>query len=742
MNAIRLFIASLLFAMIAMPSVSSAGTCKIQAHTCIEGAATRSVEGMMVYRECWKYEDSYTCVEADTLNKCADLQAQPACAQLSATCIKNSAVNGDCILTNNDYQCTNIEVPVTPDFTELPATWKITKDIIDDQCASKASNSKCAQAEKLCTTPGSTQTINGLDVTKDCWEWTSKFVCLETSAANSECGPLETDSNCKLQDSVCAKDATGNPDCTVTTNTYKCQTNAGTTVAETVCGKTTCIAGVCFDNDEGNDHDFAKTITMLELQRQAAMYKDNIDGLMFKGVGNTCEKRLFGASNCCAGKVVAGADNSAITNLAMAFAYEGVKYLGSKYVYDPLMQQAKALFGEAVSALYGTAAANTATDGALVSAIDGGSAVASAGPGLDTSLGSGAYGVNESATSFMTDSTTSTAVDASCTAANTAEAGSAAAAGSSGFSFGAYGVSVNFTTLASAISNGTSLMDAFSFSPWGFALAVAIKVITEMMQCNEQEQLLSMRKGSGLCAYAGSYTRGDIYKRKFEGYCCFNSKIARIVQEQGRPQLGRDFGNPENPDCSGLSQTDIESIDFSKIDFSEFLADVTSKAVNSTAMTSRAVARLTANPTDGGPVSGTPVINPVIAQDVPNGTKKPISPEQLADLYARIQPPPVAPPTTPTAQASAGGCDAPSTYDVKTGGCLDAATNQYYYPNGGGIMPCTSGLVKDSERPACVNPATNQYYFLNSTTAMPCKPSYFWDSGQSMCIDVGIKAPG
>jgi conjugal transfer mating pair stabilization protein TraN len=632
-------------------------------------------------------------------------------------------------------------VPITPDFTELAPTWKVTKDIIDDQCASKEINPKCTQASKTCTTPGGTQSINGLDITKDCWEWTSNFVCLDPGAANSECGALSSDPTCKLMDSACAKDATGKPDCTITTNTYKCQTNAGNTVTETVCGKTTCIAGVCIQNDEGNDHDFAKTVTMLELQRQAAMYKDNIDGLMFKGVGNTCEKRLFGASNCCAGKVVAGADNSAITNLAMAFAYEGVKYLGSKYVYDPLMEQAKALYGEAISALYGTAAANTAADGALVSAVDGGSALATTGGGIDTSLGSGAYGVNESATSFVTDGTTSTAVDASCTAANTADAGSAAAAGSSGFSFGAYGVTVNFTQLASAISNGTSMMDAFSFSPWGLALAVAIKVITEMMTCDEQEQLLSMRKGSGLCAYVGSYTRGDIYKRKFEGYCCFNSKIARIVQEQGRPQLGKDFGNPENPDCSGLSQADIEGIDFSKIDFSEFLADVTSKAVNTSAMTSRAVARLTANPTTGGPVSGTPIINPVIAQDVPNGTKKPISPEQLADLYSRIQPPPVAPPTTPTAQASAGGCDAPSTYEVKSGGCLDTATNQYYYPNGGGVMPCSPGLVKDSERAACVDPATNQYYYLNSTTAMPCKPSYFWDSVLSQCVDVGIK-PG
>ena len=731
MKTLRLILSTLI---LAACSSTYAGSCAIKEQKCIEGPDTRSIQGLLVHRECWKYEDSYTCVEPDSLDKCKDLEAQPACAQLTATCAQNSLVNGDCLSTTNTYQCANVEVPVTPEFTQLASTWKVSKDLVDDQCVSRATNAKCTMQEKQCTQAGGTRVINGLPVTKDCWEWTSKYVCLDPQAGNSECGSLAVDSDCKLVESKCARDATGKDDCTITTNTYKCQVNAGNTVAETTCGKTTCIAGVCFDNDDGNDKDFAKTITMLELQRQAAMYKDNTDGLMFKGVGNNCEKRLFGASNCCAGKVVAGADNSAIANVAMAFAYEGVKYLGSKYVFDPLMQQGKALFGDAISALYGSAAANTAESGALIADTAGGAATVA--NGYDTSLGSGAYGLDESATTYVTDSATSTAVESGSTAAATAAEGSAANAASSGFSFGAYGVSVNFTTLASAISNGTSMMDAFSFSPWGFAIAVAIKVITEMMQCNEEEQLLSMRKGSGLCAYVGSYSRGSIYKRKFEGYCCFNSKLARIVQEQGRPQLKKTFGNPENPNCSGLSQADLEGIDFSKIDFGEFLQDVTSKAANTAAMTSRALDRVK----DGK--EGSPIVNPVIAQDVPDGTSKPISPEQLANLYARLQPPVEGPSNTTSAptQSSAGGCTAPASYEEATGGCIDKVTNQYYYPFNGGAMPCAPGYVKDSEREACVDPKTDQYYFLNSTTAMPCKPSFFFDAKLKTCIDVGLKA--
>jgi conjugal transfer mating pair stabilization protein TraN len=73
---------------------------------------------------------------------------------------------------------------------------------------------------------------------------------------------------------------------------------------------------------------------------------------------------------------------------------------------------------------------------------------------------------------------------------------------------------------------------------------------------------------------------GKVCLEKTVNYCCFNSKLARIIQEQGRPQLGRSFGDPKNPDCSGLTIGDIMKIDFSKVDFSEFIADIKPKLPN------------------------------------------------------------------------------------------------------------------------------------------------------------------
>ena len=58
-------------------------------------------------------------------------------------------------------------------------------------------------------------------------------------------------------------------------------------------------------------------------------------------------------------------------------------------------------------------------------------------------------------------------------------------------------------------------------------------------------------------------------------YCCFSSKLVRIIQEQGRPQLGIGWGTPKNPDCRGFTPEELQQINFEKIDFSEYYSDIT-----------------------------------------------------------------------------------------------------------------------------------------------------------------------
>lgn len=103
---------------------------------------------------------------------------------------------------------------------------------------------------------------------------------------------------------------------------------------------------------------------------------------------------------------------------------------------------------------------------------------------------------------------------------------------------------------------------------------IANILVQIIWECEPEEFELGAKKETSLCHYVGSYCAdespfGCIEKR--ETYCCFNSPLGRIIQEQARPQLGQDWGDVENPSCGGLTIEDIGKVDWSKIDISEWV---------------------------------------------------------------------------------------------------------------------------------------------------------------------------
>ncbi|MDE2441758.1 MAG: conjugal transfer protein TraN, partial [Betaproteobacteria bacterium] len=54
------------------------------------------------------------------------------------------------------------------------------------------------------------------------------------------------------------------------------------------------------------------------------------------------------------------------------------------------------------------------------------------------------------------------------------------------------------------------------------------------------------------------------------------SKLGRIIQEQGRQQLGIGWGTPKAPQCQGLTPDQFAALDMSKFDFSEVINDLQS----------------------------------------------------------------------------------------------------------------------------------------------------------------------
>jgi hypothetical protein len=102
------------------------------------------------------------------------------------------------------------------------------------------------------------------------------------------------------------------------------------------------------------------------------------------------------------------------------------------------------------------------------------------------------------------------------------------------------------------------------------------------LRCDDEDIKTWERNKAGLCHYVDDYCTetiwGSCVQRK-KSYCCFHSKLARIIAEQGRPQLkafgSQSWGEEDEPNCRGFTPEDLQQLDFSMIDISEYTADLT-----------------------------------------------------------------------------------------------------------------------------------------------------------------------
>jgi len=99
----------------------------------------------------------------------------------------------------------------------------------------------------------------------------------------------------------------------------------------------------------------------------------------------------------------------------------------------------------------------------------------------------------------------------------------------------------------------------------------------KLADCNDREVELAKKQEAHSCHYIGVYcakkASGMCIDKK-RTYCCFNSKLSRIIHEQGRQQLNISWGTAKVPNCRALTIEELKKIDFNKIDFSEYFNDI------------------------------------------------------------------------------------------------------------------------------------------------------------------------
>ena len=141
-------------------------------------------------------------------------------------------------------------------------------------------------------------------------------------------------------------------------------------------------------------------------------------------------------------------------------------------------------------------------------------------------------------------------------------------------------------TAGQAATSGANAIIA-GIDPTSIAISLAINFMIEVLLqgCDQQDMETGMLRGSGMCHEVGTYCSSKILGicvQKSKGHCCFNTKLGRIIQEQGRPQLksfnGIGWGTPRQPMCRGFTPEEFQALDFSKMDIAEYYADIEARA--------------------------------------------------------------------------------------------------------------------------------------------------------------------
>ncbi len=401
-------------------------------------------------------------------------------------------------------------IPSMPLTYTKARTTAIATDAWNNQCPTLAGGARCALASApRCIDGPSTKVIDGLSITRDCWEYQSTMACGSTVSAD-QCAPLAA-AGCTALASTCAQTNAATGVCEVFRDQYNCTLPAETTTKASNCPSNVfCLGTSCFNIAYTNDADFGRSMSMLEAAREAGVYLDTDRMQVFKGEADSCRNRLL--TNCCS-----------TDPAGRGMSNQSVFGTGSSLVYDVLMNSENREF------LY---------------------------QGLSAMLTSAGFSGTFSAYGFTV-----------------AVNGAALPAGSTAI-------------YASSTAAGEGFVVAFD--PWSLVIMIIIYIVLSMMECNAGESRLALKEGAALCHTIGNYCSSCTRilgvcvscVERTTGKCCFNSMIARIINQQGRAQVGKGWGSAQGPDCSGFTVAQLQRLDFAAMDLSEFYASLIAKNPN------------------------------------------------------------------------------------------------------------------------------------------------------------------
>jgi len=200
------------------------------------------------------------------------------------------------------YSCSSNVAGLTPEsavskwFTQ---TWSAGACQIDP--------ASCTLASETCTAPDQTRLIDGVPVTRPCWERTTTYQCQSVVGGGNDCAAIAATPGCSLAREICLDDPpAADGSCAVTERVYTCPIPGSTTVpAQYICGDDVyCINGDCEAVAREASDEFKDAVVALNALGQANAEFDENSLTLFRGTREACSHKVFGLSNCCSGKGV------------------------------------------------------------------------------------------------------------------------------------------------------------------------------------------------------------------------------------------------------------------------------------------------------------------------------------------------------------------------------------------------------------------------------------------------------
>lgn len=485
-------------------------------------------------------------------------------------------------------------------------------------CGALEASPTCSIVGQSCTDGPGTKSINGADVTRACWKQKINYECVTAGGANA-CQPLMDEPLCS-QNSVddCVARATDGT-CTTFKAGYKCtkdmgppagvtQTGHGYTTIKDALNESACQTYKnnvdCVKRDSTCTDSGSKTFFGFTFTKDCWNFQDTYTCPGAAGVSPECQAlidrscTLLPTKTTCVNTLPSGTcDRTSYTyqcGTPLSESATGALCDSTPYCINGVCYERERPsdpdFGKSVATMEAARQIAAYIDEGSMQVFSGTADTCARRLLVNCCKGNGAGG------SGMTNSAFYTALDFGRTFAGSnyvydvlfsgngqgmiqaglQSLGVINALGTN--TFQAYGVTLGW---------GPSGFEIMAFDPWSFAIAIAIQIIvTELMSCEDSDKNTAVKKDQGICERMGSYCSSKFLGaciETTESYCCFNSKLSKAINIQGKKQLGISLGQAQNPNCRGLTIEEVMQLDMTRIDLSEFLADIVGNAVTNSA---------------------------------------------------------------------------------------------------------------------------------------------------------------